>query len=156
MQSSGDLMEGTNGSIESRNYISTVISNKQKVFLLKIFWCDSLPKLTQGQLKRLSRDSVNRYLNNLRKLFSQDCRMSTRQHCEWHIQSFWVRKVALEVFKKILGVTIAILSQQKRVFFSFGFFPATNVTHSKGIFSENERDESFWSTKVFIYIVTFE
>ena len=156
MQSSGDLMEGTNGSIESRNYISTVISNKQKVFLLKIFWCDSLPKLTQGQLKRLSRDSVNRYLNNLRKLFSQDCRKSTCQHCEWHIQSFWVRKVALEVFKKILGVTIAILSQQKRVFFSFGFFPATNVTHSKGIFSENERDESFWSTTVFIYIVTFE
>ena len=30
-------MEGTNGSLESRNYISTVISNKQKVFLLKIF-----------------------------------------------------------------------------------------------------------------------
>ena len=30
-------MEGTNGSIESRNYISAVISNKQKVFLLKIF-----------------------------------------------------------------------------------------------------------------------
>ena len=30
-------MEGTNGSIESRNYISTVISNEQNVFLLKIF-----------------------------------------------------------------------------------------------------------------------
>ena len=30
-------MEGTNGSIESRNYISTVISNEQKKVLLKIF-----------------------------------------------------------------------------------------------------------------------
>ena len=30
-------MEGTNGSIESRNYISTVISNEQKKILLKIF-----------------------------------------------------------------------------------------------------------------------
>ena len=30
-------MEGTNGSIESQNYISTVISNEQNVFLLKIF-----------------------------------------------------------------------------------------------------------------------
>ena len=30
-------MEGTNGSIESRNYVSTVISNEQKKILLKIF-----------------------------------------------------------------------------------------------------------------------
>ena len=30
-------MEGTNGGIESRNYISTVISNEQKKILLKIF-----------------------------------------------------------------------------------------------------------------------
>ena len=30
-------MEGTNGSIESQNYTSTVISNKQNVFLLQIF-----------------------------------------------------------------------------------------------------------------------
>ena len=30
-------MEGTNGSIESQNYTSTVISNQQNVFLLKIF-----------------------------------------------------------------------------------------------------------------------
>ena len=30
-------MEGTNGSIESRNYISTVISDEQKKILLKIF-----------------------------------------------------------------------------------------------------------------------
>ena len=70
MQSSGDLMEGTNGSIESQNYTSTVISNQQNVFLLKIFRCDSLPKLTQGQLKRLSGDSVNRYLKNMQNLSS--------------------------------------------------------------------------------------
>ena len=31
-----------------------------------------------------------------------------------------------------------------------------NVTQAKGNISENERDESFWSTTVFIYIVTFE
>ena len=49
---------------------------------------------------------------------------SVKNYCEWHFQSFWVRKVALEVFKEILGPTIAILSQQNRVFFSFGFFPA--------------------------------
>ena len=30
-------MEGTNGSIESQNYTSPVISNKQNVFLLQIF-----------------------------------------------------------------------------------------------------------------------
>ena len=149
-------MEGTNGSIESRNYISTVISNEQNVFLLKIFWCDSLPKLTQGQLKRLSRDSVNRYLNNLRKLFSQDRWKSTCHHCEKHFWSFWVRKVALEVFKEFLGTIIAILYYQNIVFFSFDFFSATNVTHAKGNISENERDESFLSTTGFIYIVAFE
>ena len=37
MQSSGDLMEGTNGSIESRNYISTVISNEQKKTFVENF-----------------------------------------------------------------------------------------------------------------------
>ena len=78
----------------------------------------------------------------MQNLYSQDRRKSTCQHCEWHFQSIWVRKVALEVFREILGATVAILSQQNRVFFSFGFFPATNVTHSKGIISENERDES--------------
>ena len=80
----------------------------------------------------------------MQNLSSQDRRKSTCQHCEWHFQSFWVRKVALEVFKEILGATIAILSQQNRVFFSFSFFfPATNVTHLKGVISENESDESF-------------
>ena len=79
----------------------------------------------------------------MQNLFSQDRRKSTCQHCEWHFQSFWVRKVALEVFREILGATIAILSQQNCVFFSFGFFPVTNITHAKGIISENERDESF-------------
>ena len=74
----------------------------------------------------------------MQNLSSQDRRKSTCQHCEWHFQSFWVRKVALEVFKEILGVTIAILSQQNRVFFWFVFFSATNVTHSKGIIQENE------------------
>ena len=149
-------MEGTHDMIESRSEASTAISYKQMVFLLTVFWCDSLPKLTQGQLERLSQCSVNRYLKKMQNLSSQDRRKSTCQHCEWHFQSFWVRKVALEVFKEILGATIAILSQQNRVFFSFSFFPATNVTHLKGVISENERDESFWSTTVFIYIVTFE
>ena len=143
MQSSGDLTEGNYGSVKSRKYISTTISFKQKVFLMKIFLCDSLPKLTQGQLERLSQNSVNRYLKNMQNLSNQDRRKSLCQHCEWHFQSFWVRKVALEVFKEILGATIAILSQQNRVFFSFGFFPATNVTHLKGIISENEKNESF-------------
>ena len=74
----------------------------------------------------------------MQNLSSQDRRKSTCQHCEWLFQSFWVRKVALEVFKEILGVTIAILSQQNRVFFLVRFFSATNVTHSKGIIQENE------------------
>ena len=115
-------MEYTNGSIESQKKVSTAISNKQKVFLLKVFWCDSLPKLTQGQLKRLSQNSVTRYLKNLQNLSSQDRRKSTCQHCEWHFWSFWVRKVALEVFKEYLDTIIPVLSQQNRVFFSFGFF----------------------------------
>ena len=79
----------------------------------------------------------------MQNLSSQDRRKSLCQHCEWHFQSFWVRKVALEVFKEILGTTIAILSQQNCVFFNFGIFPATNVTHSKGIIYENGRNESF-------------
>ena len=33
------------------------------------------------------------------------------------------------------------------------FFSAMNVTHANGNISENERDESFLSTTVFIYIV---
>ena len=37
MLSSGDMLEDTNGSIQSRKRVSTVISNKQKVFLMKIF-----------------------------------------------------------------------------------------------------------------------
>ena len=79
----------------------------------------------------------------MQNLSSQDRRKSTCQHCEWHFQSFWVLKVALEVFKEILGATIAILSQQNCVFFSFSFFSAANVTHLKGVISENDRDESF-------------
>ena len=67
-----------------------------------------------------------------------------------------MRKVALEVFKEFLGTIIAILYYQNSVFFSFDFFSDTNITHAKENISENERDESFWSTTVFIYIVTFE
>ena len=67
-----------------------------------------------------------------------------------------MRKVALEVFKEFLGTIIAILYQQNSVFFSFDFFSAMNVTHANGNISENERDESFLSITVFIYIVTFE
>ena len=67
-----------------------------------------------------------------------------------------MRKVALEVFKEFLGTIIAILYQQNSVFFSLDFFSAMNVTHANGNISENERDESFLSTTVFIYIVTFE
>ena len=54
-----------------------------------------------------------------------------------------MRKVALEVFKEFLGTIIAFLYSQNSVFFSFVFFSATNITHSKGNISENERDESF-------------
>ena len=115
-------MKYTNGSIESRKKVSTVRSNKQKLFLLIVFWCDSLPKLTQGQLKRLSQDLADRYLKNMQTLSSQDRRKSTCHHCEYHFWSFWVRKVALEVFKEFLGTIIAILYQQNSVFFSFDFF----------------------------------
>ena len=67
-----------------------------------------------------------------------------------------MRKVELEVFKEFLGTIIAILYYQNSVFFSFDFFSDTNITHAKENISENERDESFWSATVFIYIVTFE
>ena len=74
MLSLADLMEGTNGSLESQKCLSKTTLYKQKEFLLIIFRCDSLPKLTQGQLKRLSQDSVNRYLKIMQKLSNHDRR----------------------------------------------------------------------------------
>ena len=62
MQSIADLMEGNNGRKESRKRLSPALSHKREVTLFSVFCGDSLPKLTQGQLERLSQDSVNSYL----------------------------------------------------------------------------------------------
>ena len=145
-------MEGTHDMIESRSEASTAISYKQMVFLLTVFWCDSLPKLTQGQLERLSQCSVNRYLKKMQNLSSQDRRKSTCQPCEWHFQSFWVRKVALEVFKEILGATIAILSQQNSVFFSFSFFSCYKCnTFERSYFGKRKRWKFLINHRVHLY-----
>ena len=55
-------MKGTNGRIESRKRLSKALSHEREVTLFRVFCGDSLPKLTQGQLERLSQDSVNSYL----------------------------------------------------------------------------------------------
>ena len=44
-------MEGTNGSIESRNYISTVISNEQKKFCWKFFDVIAFPSWHKANWK---------------------------------------------------------------------------------------------------------
>ena len=67
-----------------------------------------------------------------------------------------LKKWRQKLLKRFCFASLQVCPSKIVIFGATGIFPATNVTHARQFFSKNKIVKSFWSTTLFIYILSFE